>query len=402
MIALFIPGRVWKFGENYYSQTSYPLEMRALGNCLLPVELIAFVTDAAELPRQFYLLEQFRFQVRGLSAPRNGADLLMRLPRTIYELHRIFKARASAWTVMIVYDAGLLSQAAVILCRRFRVPCFIRIAGDSMASTRARLKQQAGFLGNAARLALASEADLAMRAMGLLANGVIVTGAQLAAKFRSVRNLRQFVAVNISMRDLEPELPGQRTLCGGGSFRILTVGRVTPVKGLEFLLSATALLRDLGIPAELTIVGPFDDADYAHALEAQAHELGLSAKVHFPGRVAHGPALWEFYRRADVFVLTSLTEGTPNVVPEALAKGLPIVASRVGGIPQLVQDGYNGYLVEPGKPEQIAGALGTIAKDAELRLRMAHASIALAPAFTMENQINPMVRWVLEMVGRAE
>lgn len=401
MIALFVPGMVWKFGTDYYSQTSYPLEMGALDDCLLPVELIVPVAEAAEFPRQFYLLEQLRFHVSGLNAPHNGT-VLMRLPRICYDLQRIFKARASSWTAMIVCDAGLLSQAAVALCRWFHVPCFIRIAGDSLASTRARLNQRPGFLGNAVRLALAFEADLAMRVMGRLVNGVIVTGAQLADKYSSVRNLRQVISVNVSLRDLEPELPKQRASRGGGSFRMLTVGRMTPVKGLEFLLSATAMLRDRGIPAELTIVGPPDEANYVHALEAQVRELGLSSNVRFAGRIAHGPALWEFYRQADVFVLTSLTEGTPNVISEAMAKGLPIVASRVGGIPELVRDGLNGYLVEPGRPDRIADALSTLAKDAEMRCRMAHESLSLAPTFTMENQINPVVRWVLETAVAAK
>ena len=402
MIALFVPGLVWQFGTAYYSQTSYPLEMRALEDCLLPIELIVLVAKATEFPHQFYLLEQPRFHVSGLSAPRDGADLLMRLPHVSYELNRIFKARASLWTAMIVYDAGLLSQAAVALCRRFHVPCFIRIAGDSLASTRARLKQRRGFLGNAARLALAFEADLAMRVMGRLVNGVIVAGTQLADEYRFVRNLRRFITVNVSLQDLEPELPNERASRSGGSFKMLTVGRVTPVKGLEFLLSATALLRARGIPAELTIVGPPDEADYARALEAQVCELSLQSNVHFAGRVAHGSALWEFYRRADVFVLTSLTEGTPNVISEAMAKGLPIVASRVGGIPELVRDGLNGYLVEPGRPDRTADALSTIANDTEMRCRMAHASLSFAPTFTMENQINPVVRWVLETAVAAK
>ena len=159
-----------------------------------------------------------------------------------------------------------------------------------------------------------------------------------------------------------------------GRIRCLAVSRLVERKGLDDLLRAIATLeRDR---YELEIVG--GGADEA-ALRALAAELGLDGLVHFAGpldrlRVAAR------YREADIFTLASREEAFGNAFAEALASGLPIVGSNVGGIPELVEHGRNGVLVPPGNPHSLATAIRFLGERPDVRAEMAARNRALAEA----------------------
>jgi glycosyltransferase involved in cell wall biosynthesis len=133
---------------------------------------------------------------------------------------------------------------------------------------------------------------------------------------------------------------------------LVWVGRMVPVKGLDILLDACAKLKERGVGFHLYLVG---DGPLQSALEAQVQSGGLSSAVTFVGSVLH-EQLADWYRAADYTVLTSHSEGVPNVLLESLACGTPFVASRVGGILELAKDACN-RLVPPGDPEVLADAL---------------------------------------------
>jgi sugar transferase (PEP-CTERM/EpsH1 system associated) len=128
---------------------------------------------------------------------------------------------------------------------------------------------------------------------------------------------------------------------GEGAITIGTVGRLDPVKNQAALLAAFAALRSRFPGLRLTLIG---DGPLRAALEAQADALGLAGAVTFTGARNDTPDLM---RCLDVFVLPSLNEGISNTVLEAMATGLPVVAARVGGNPELVVDGVTGRLYEP-------------------------------------------------------
>jgi len=137
------------------------------------------------------------------------------------------------------------------------------------------------------------------------------------------------------------------------SGRLISAGLMgeNGAKGYDVLLRALALLD--GRRAELEIVG---DGPRRPQYEALARELGLEGRVHFAG-YRPKPELAERMRGADLFVLASRFENNPCVVLEAMASGLPVVATRVGGLPELV-DERSGLLAEPRSPESIAGRIG--------------------------------------------
>jgi glycosyltransferase involved in cell wall biosynthesis len=147
----------------------------------------------------------------------------------------------------------------------------------------------------------------------------------------------------------------------------LFVGNLVPVKAVDVLLAAWGMLRDPD--AALRIVG--DGAERGR-LEAMAARL---PGVSFLGALGQ-PEVARWMAAADVLVLPSRSEGMPNVVVEALASGVPVVASGVGGIGELVADGANGKLVPPGDPAALAGALSSaLGRDwdrEEIRASVAH------------------------------
>ena len=154
-----------------------------------------------------------------------------------------------------------------------------------------------------------------------------------------------------------------------GSARILCVGRLSPEKGHLVLLDALAGLRDKGVDFRCTLVG---DGPMRAMIETRADQLGLTELLTFtgsldPDRVA------ELYPLADIVVLASFSEGVPVVLMEAMAHGRPVVATRVGGVPELVKDGHSGLIVPPGDTVALAGALRRILEDPELAANAGHA-----------------------------
>jgi glycosyltransferase involved in cell wall biosynthesis len=129
-------------------------------------------------------------------------------------------------------------------------------------------------------------------------------------------------------------------------------------------MRAFGRLREHGVDAVLCLVGDGPDRE---KLEELAAELGLTRHTLFAG---YQEDVGPFFSAFDVFVLPSANEGTPVTAIEALASGVPVVATRVGGVPDVVRDGEDGLLVEAGNVEQLATALRRLSTDPELRARM--------------------------------
>jgi glycosyltransferase involved in cell wall biosynthesis len=167
-----------------------------------------------------------------------------------------------------------------------------------------------------------------------------------------------------------------------GIFRVLCVSRITPRKGIRYLIEGFDLLRKKNpSKMELWIIG---EGDELPTLRTLIQGLGLHQSVKFFGRVAH-EKLASFYGLADVFVLPSLNEGMSNTMLEALASGLPIVATVTGGTEELVADGENGWYIGKESSEDIALKLEKVLIDEGLRKKMGRASRARAERMSWEN-----------------
>lgn len=170
---------------------------------------------------------------------------------------------------------------------------------------------------------------------------------------------------------------------------LLTVGRLTKQKRFDRFISVLGRLRaESNLKVRGWIVGPAQDRRLREELEAQAGQLGLlPERLTFLGGVSDmGP----LYQQADICVLTSDFEGTPNVLLEAMASGLPVVATKVGGVPEIVQHGQSGLLVDRGDAEGLFTAMVELVNNSTLRMEMGrrareyvekHHSVERLPAY---------------------
>jgi glycosyltransferase involved in cell wall biosynthesis len=149
----------------------------------------------------------------------------------------------------------------------------------------------------------------------------------------------------------------------GGALRVLVVGRLVPGKGYSLLLEAVADVVARGHDVELEVVG---EGPAGAALCAQATALGLDGRVQWLGAVGQDE-IRRHYEQADAFCLPSFAEGVPVVLMEAMAMQLPVVATRIAGIPELIEDGVSGLLVAPARAGELADALARLAASPQLR-----------------------------------
>jgi glycosyltransferase involved in cell wall biosynthesis len=168
--------------------------------------------------------------------------------------------------------------------------------------------------------------------------------------------------------DLPPRA-ALRAELGLDGWSLAFAGRLTAAKALD--VGLTAVARTPGVT--LVVVG--DGADRS-ALERLAAQLGLDGRVRFLGARPRADVL-RLFRAADAVLLSSAWENFPHAVVEALAVGTPVIATAVGGVPEVVSDGANGLLVPPGDADALAGAIGRLVEDEALRSRL---SAAAAPS----------------------
>lgn len=216
-------------------------------------------------------------------------------------------------------------------------------------------------------------------------------GAALAAKHsRPGHAVVETTTTTISAGDIAT----RSDTCTGPSVRLLTVSRIDPRKGLRVLPEVVQRLRAAGLAVTLDIVGPVvgrpGEEERAQIL-ADAARLGVEAHVRALGPVPLDRLL-PMYRDYDVFVLPTLPgEGIPRVLLEAMTGGVPIVTTRVAGIPSLISHEVNGWLVDVPTVDAVTAALTRIIGSAPLRQRLIANGYETARGFTLEAQAARMM-----------
>ena len=133
------------------------------------------------------------------------------------------------------------------------------------------------------------------------------------------------------------------------------------------------------------IVGDFDKfSEYNSKISRIVESLGIAEKIEWLGYIPYGENMFTVLRSSDIMVLPTLSEGTPRVLVEARASGLPVIATNVGGIPTSITNGYDGLLVPPKSPAAISAAIGKIVEDPVLRKTLSHNGYATVSKFTVE------------------
>jgi len=143
---------------------------------------------------------------------------------------------------------------------------------------------------------------------------------------------------------------------------IIFVGRLHPVKGVEYLIEAMEHIRQNDVKTKLIIVG---DGTERERLEKLVKKFDLTKNVLFVGRISNED-IPKYMTLSDVLVLPSLKEGFPNILLEAMASGLPVIATNIGGISEIIKNGENGFLVEPKNSKAIAEKILSLFENNEL------------------------------------
>jgi glycosyltransferase involved in cell wall biosynthesis len=310
------------------------------------------------------------------------------------DLKIVEQLRARGWTVDIVYFADGRNAAPrfnswdqlafnVRLIRRFRgePPGFIVLEDQALSSAVAvfnyfvQKRRRARVALLTYHLVFNLWRNPIRRFTRRLIEGSVARGVDLTI-VSSQSTRREVEALGVSAERIKVVRLGPRSLSHGPAspsvpdderiVRLLSVGTVEPRKGLEYLLRALSELSDCSW--QLDLLGDFDAQHHAF-LEKLARSIHVADRVRFHGRVVDS-VLEDFMSRAHVYVSPSLGEGFGLAVLEAMERGLPVVATQAGALPELVQNERTGLLVPPRNPSALAAALRRTIVDPDLRQRL--------------------------------
>lgn len=187
--------------------------------------------------------------------------------------------------------------------------------------------------------------------------------------------------------------------CFSPPYRLLYTGRMERQKGLFELVAALARLTAQGLDVVLDLVGwPQKNDNIMEQLQAAAREAGVSNRIFYHGYKAVGPELFAYYQQADIYVLASMFEGFPRTIWEAMAHSLPVVATKVGSIPDFTQGAVE--LVEPGDVQALTAALAGLLKNSALRRRLIEQGLLVVADKTLDYQVAQMVSRIKSWIGK--
>jgi len=281
-----------------------------------------------------------------------------------------------------LYHAGLVGRLAA---RWLNIgPVVVHQHGAEFARTRLRTILDASTLGWVSRYVVSCQAvaDVLMAREG-------IPPAQISVIYNGL-DVRNFKRASRARHPDSWPVPA-------GSLSVGCVGRLSPEKGQSTLIQAASLLIDQGRDFHVVFVG--EGSQLLELLE-QCNRLGLEDNIHFVGH-QQGAAGWLVH--FDIFALPSAWEGISLALLEAMAAGLPVVATAVGGTPEVVLDGQTGLLVPPGDPQATAAALERLLSDPALRQEMGAAGRArVSASFAIEGtqeQLEQLYQQLLEQHG---
>ena len=333
-----------------------------------------------------YELDSELFDIVELPWYRDIPQLFTRAPMLLPRIARVLRREADNWDLVIASGIHPLSAMVLRHARRHGRPAVLWIRGNLMADLAHRTQ------GMRRVAALAA----ARACMAAIPSGtpVVSMGRADFGFFRRMGPVQ--IAYSSKFREADVVAARHRWRRPTDPPRILYVGRLAPEKGLEILIDALRLLSARVKPMpRTTIVGSdFHGSSWGEDFSRRVRASDLRGHVDFLGHVPFGPGLMAQYDAHDVLVLPSFTEGFPQVVLEAMARGLPVVASRVGGLPALIPSDENGLLVTPGDPQELAIAIEKAVADPRRAEALSRKGLETARRFTNEVQVETVVRFL--------
>ena len=330
-------------------------------------------------------------------SPQNWAAARVALYRSVAHHLDVFRP-----TVVHVQTLGPIGIATLLAARSRRIPTLAKYAGSVVAEAarggRGIALQEAGTTkGVRLRQAMAGWlAAVRERAAFRLASNVWVTTPTMAASLPIARS-KVWEFPNFLDLSVFHDTYSRRTIEGSptGATRLLTVARLKPHKGTHVAFEALALLPPRFM---LTVVGD-GDPDYERHLQDLASRLRVSDRVVFTGRATVDQVAARC-GESDIFLLPSYVEAFGIALVEAAASGLPAVASRVGGVPDVVVDGQTGYLVPAGDEVALARAIDALDADVDLYASFSEAAYKRSVSYDLAAGTDALLRVYLQLLRR--
>lgn len=301
------------------------------------------------------------------------------LPRTIAKLKNEMKGVDRLWIVG-PHPLGIL---AGFYAKKFNIPSFLHIRGNILNDVTVRYNNS--MIGKIySKYMHWSNCFLSKRMTAL------TVGSELYSLYKDEAKKISWISPSlIDDHDLETtqKIMEQRQAEDKNYITLLFVGRVEPEKGLDYLFTA---LKDLNTNSnnryKLVIVGGAQRGSEGKEAEIRqlAKRMDIEKYITWKGYVPYGDEIKKIYRSADIFVLPSLAEGIPKVIYEAMAFGIPIISTKVGGICDIIENYKNGVLIKPKSKEEIVSAIKLIAENTNFQKNLIENGLADAKLYTIE------------------
>lgn len=376
-LTLFYAARFYQRDGRVFVQPAYGKYVEALAAKVDELVLCGPVADHP-VPGSGLELRSPNIEVVGLPYYQRDVGALKVLPGS---LRGISRALEGADLASIMLPLGVMGPVIFAQAARHGVPLFLHVVGDlrEQWSPEDYGRAMKGLLG-----LVVEGLELAQQRM-IDSTFTFAQGTGLIEKHNGgPRRIVEAMETTIGAEDVRSEGRTWKAGCP----QLLYAGNLIRPKGVHVLLEALADLRDRGRSFTLDVLGT---GPYEEELKALAKELELDDTVKFRG-FQDLPGVLTHMDQADVFVFPSFGEGMPRVLLEAMARGLPIIATDVGGIGGVIEDGRNGRLIPPGSPDALAAAVSALTQDAETWEKFSGAGLATAMDHTMDRYAELMVR----------
>lgn len=294
-------------------------------------------------------------------------------------LHRLIRQKRPDFCVMMVFG-GPLAFVAGLMCRLHGVPAMVKLTGEKSFEAASERDASSGGKGKRDSQSRPGLQDVLLTR---LFRAVWATSPLFAERLEKVYGLakhRIFYQPNFIDCSRFEAVRYDRPPTLGRKVSLLSVCRLRSWKGIETCLRAAAQLKD--IPFSWEFVGSGQEG-YVASLKQLVRELKLEERISFHGEVPPNK-IHEHYRKTDLFVLLSDYEPFGIVLLEAMAAGVPIVASRTGGIPSVTDGDSSACLVEPGNPVMAAEAIRSLLQDSEKRAAQVQRGLGRLKEFAVD------------------
>jgi glycosyltransferase involved in cell wall biosynthesis len=318
-----------------------------------------------------------RLDVVPTASFKGVAGFLARAPILARRNWPLIRDAISGSDLVLVKAPASNSLFALVAARRARVPLVTWVAGSARAVVGGQRRSLPGAVA-------ATVAAIGYDAVTWLLGQAGPSATLDAELFTSI------------VTDAEVAATRARRRSNADPLALAWAGRIVADKGLDDLMRALRLLRQRGHRPTLQVLG--DGAD-RERLMAMATASDIDADIRWHGFVGDRDVYLDVLRRASMLVLPSRAEGVPKVALDAMAAGIPVIATRVGAVAALLADG-RGVLVPPRDPTALADAITNLAGDLERRRQLARAGLDFVEAHTIDRQAGRVVQWLRTALPR--